>query len=34
MWGMESPADYVQRTWPELNVIHLDKHWKVWHVSA
>ena len=34
MWGMESLADYVRRTRPEPDVIHLDKHWKVWHVSA
>ena len=34
MWGMESLADYVQRTRPEPDVIHLDKHWKICHASA
>ena len=34
MWGMESLAKYIQRTWSELDVLYLDNHWKAWYVNA
>jgi putative NIF3 family GTP cyclohydrolase 1 type 2 len=34
LWGLESLARYIQETWPELDVIYLDDHWKVWYVHS
>ena len=34
MWGMESMVDYIQTTWPELQLQYLDNHWKAWHAQA
>ena len=34
MWGIEALAGYVRKTWPDLNVIYLDNHWKAWHATA
>lgn len=33
MPGIKSLAQYIQNTWPDLNVIYLDNHIKPWHVS-
>ena len=33
MWGIESLAEYIQRTWSELDVLYLDNHWKPWHAQ-
>ena len=34
MWGIESLAQYIGDTWPELEVHYLDNHYRAWHVSA